>query len=252
MSLVLDRLLLVQGGFRLTADLKVEAGAHLALMGPSGGGKSTLLAAIAGFVAPVAGRVLWQGRDLGPLAPAARPVAILFQDNNLFPHLDAARNVALGLRPTLRPTRAELAEAEAALARVGLGGMGGRRPAELSGGQQSRVALARTLLARRPLVLLDEPFAALGPAQRAEMLALARDRLAGATLLVATHDPADARALDGVVLVAEGRAEGPAPVAILDRPPPALAAYLGRGAGPGGEPGIAWSQHLRGPARGPG
>lgn len=227
----LEALELAQGDFRLRADLEVPRGAPVAVMGPSGGGKSTLLAAIAGFLAPRRGRILWDGRDLGPLGPGDRPVGVLFQDNNLFPHLTALQNVALGLRPTLRPTAQERARAEAALARVGLAGLGGRRPAALSGGQQGRAALARLLVQDRPLVLMDEPFAALGPALKAEMLALTREVLGGrgATLLMVTHDPADALAVAGsVIVVADGRAAPPAPAAALLRdPPPALRAYLG-------------------------
>lgn len=220
-----------QGSFRLRADLRVRPGATVAVMGPSGGGKSTLLSAIAGFVRPLAGRISWKGRDLGPLAPGERPVAVLFQDNNLFPHLSALQNVALGLRPTLRPQGDVRARAEEALARVGLEDLGHQRPAELSGGQQARAALARVLVQDRPLVLMDEPFAGLGPALKAEMLALVREALTpkGATLLMVTHDPEDALSLGGdLLLVAEGRAEPPVPAApLLADPPPALAAYLG-------------------------
>ncbi len=227
----LDRLEVAVGAFRLSAELKVPRGAAVAVMGPSGGGKSTLLAAIAGFLRPVAGRVLWEGRDLGGLAPGARPVGMLFQDNNLFPHLSALQNVALGIRPSLRPRPQDRARAEAALARVGLAGMGERRPAQLSGGQQGRAALARFLVQDRPVVLMDEPFAALGPALKAEMLGLTREVLAGrgATLLMVTHDPADARAIaESVIVVAEGRAAPPVPTeALLADPPPALRAYLG-------------------------
>lgn len=228
----LDGVMLAQGDFRLRADLQVPRGASVAVMGPSGGGKSTLLAAIAGFLAPVAGWVLWDGRDLGPLPPGQRPVGVLFQDNNLFPHLSALQNVVLGLRPTLRPRAEERARAEEALARVGLSGLGDRRPAQLSGGQQGRAALARLLVQDRPLVLMDEPFTALGPALKAEMLALTREVLGGrgATILMVTHDPGDALAVaDSVVVVAEGRAEPPAPAApLLADPPAALRAYLGR------------------------
>lgn len=228
----LERLELAQGDFCLGADLEVPNGASVAVIGPSGGGKSTLLAAIAGFLRPAAGRILWEGRDLGPLPPGRRPVSVLFQDNNLFPHLTALQNVALALRPTLRPTRAERDRAEAALTRVGLAGLGGRRPASLSGGQQGRVALARLLLQDRPLVLMDEPFAALGPALKAEMLALSREILGGrgATMLMVTHDPQDALEVAGsAILVADGRAEPPSPIgALLADPPAALRAYLGR------------------------
>ncbi len=227
----LEGVRIVQGEFALAADLAVARGARVAVIGPSGAGKSTLLAAVAGFVPLAAGRVTWEGRDLAPLAPGARPVSILFQDNNLFPHLTVAENVGLGLRPDLRLSRAERARIEAALARVGLGGMGARRPGALSGGEQGRAALARVLLRARPLLLLDEPFAALGPALKADMLALVEAIVAeaGTTLLMVTHDPRDAAAIaPETILVAEGRAEAPRPTGtLLADPPPALRRYLG-------------------------
>ncbi|MHC9235742.1 thiamine ABC transporter ATP-binding protein [Pseudooceanicola sp. 502str34] len=228
----LDHLTLQQGEFSLTADLSLPPGSRCALIGPSGAGKSTLLNAIAGFLPPLTGRILWEDRDLTPLAPAARPVAMLFQDGNLFPHLDIARNVALGLKPNLRLTPDDHARVRVALARVGLDGLGDRRPGALSGGQQSRAALARVLVQNRPLLLLDEPFAALGPALRAEMLALVRAVVeeTGATLLMVTHAPEDARRIaDRLILVSDNHAAPPAPITLLDDPTPALRAYLGEG-----------------------
>ncbi len=229
--LVLDGLRLRQGAFTLRADLTVETGTAVAVMGPSGGGKSTLLAAIAGFLPPRAGRVLWDGADIGSLAPGSRPVSILFQDNNLFPHLTVAQNLGLGIRPSLRLSDAERDAVARVLDRVGLSGLEGRRPGALSGGQQSRAALARVLLAGRPLVLLDEPFAALGPGLKDEMLDLAAQVLRdnGRTLLMVTHDPDDARRIAGsVIVVDDGRAAAPvATEALLADPPPGLRAYLG-------------------------
>jgi len=229
--LTLEKLLIEQGDFRLEADLVVRAGSRVAVLGPSGAGKSTLLSAVAGFVPLTDGRVAWEGQDLSALAPGDRPLSILFQDNNLFPHLTAAQNVGLALNPGLRLAAGDHARVETALARVGLAGMGGRRPAALSGGQQSRVALARALLRARPLLLLDEPFAALGPALKAEMLALVAEitREAGATLLMVSHDPNDARSIaDDVILVDSGRAAPPVATAeIFANPPAALRAYLG-------------------------
>ncbi len=226
--LQLDALEIAQGGFRLAADLTVAPGIT-AIIGPSGAGKSTLLAAIGGFVAPRSGRILWDGRDIGELPPGKRPVSTLFQDQNLFPHLDAFRNVGLGLSPSLKLTAKDLERIRAVLARVGLEGMGGRKPAELSGGQQSRVALARALVRDRPVVLLDEPFAALGPALRAEMLDLVARTLGGRTVLMVTHDPADAARIAGqAIVLEEGRAAPPAETrALLADPPPGLRAYLG-------------------------
>ena len=229
--LTLERLEIVQGDWRLTADLTLATGSATAVIGPSGSGKSTLLAAIAGFVDPAAGRILWDGRDLTSLAPAERPLTLLFQEHNLFTHLSAAQNVGLGLRPDLKLDRAGRGKVEAALAAVGLEGMGARRPAQLSGGERQRVALARALLRARPLLMLDEPFAALGPALRAEMLDLvARIRAEQqATLLFVTHAPEDARRIaDQVVLVDGYQAHPPAPTeALFADPPPALRAYLG-------------------------
>lgn len=217
--------------FRLAAGFRVPTGARIAVMGPSGGGKSTLLGAIAGFVPLAGGRILWEWRDLAPLPPGKRPLSILFQDNNLFPHLSVAQNVGLALDPGLKLTRQDHARVGAALERVGLEETEERRPASLSGGQQSRVALARVLLRARPLLLLDEPFAALGPALKAEMLALVQEivREGGTTLLMVTHDPQDARAIaEGIVLVDEGVASPPTPTeATFADPPRALRAYLG-------------------------
>ncbi|MBL9056157.1 MAG: ATP-binding cassette domain-containing protein [Rhodobacteraceae bacterium] len=225
----LEHLDLRQDDFRLQADLTVPVGARVAVIGPSGAGKSTLLMAVAGFFAPAAGRVLWDGQDLAGRAPGDRPLSILFQDQNLFPHLTLAQNLGLGLRADLRLDAGQRARVEEALQRVGLAGMGARKPAQLSGGQVGRAALARALLRERPLLLLDEPFAALGPALKAEMLDLVAELADGATVLMVTHDPADARRFaDQTILVADGIAHAPRPTAqLFADPPPALRAYLG-------------------------
>lgn len=230
MVLTLDGVVIEQQDFRLTADWSVPTGARVAVIGPSGAGKSTLLAAIAGFVPPMRGRITWQGQDLAPLMPGRRPLSILFQDGNLFPHLTAAQNIGLGLGPG-RLTAAQRQQVAASLAAVDLADKGQRRPATLSGGEQSRVALARVLLRARPLLLLDEPFSALGPALKVQMLDLVAQIAGrtGATVLMVTHDPADARQLCPLtVLVADGVAAPPAPTAaLLADPPAALRAYLG-------------------------
>jgi thiamine transport system ATP-binding protein len=229
--LALEGVVITYEDWRLTADFTIAAGSSTAIIGPSGAGKSTLLDTIAGFIEPAEGRVLWEGRDLTRLSPAARPVTLLFQDHNLFAHLSVGRNVGLGLRPDLRLSAAERARVAAALAETGLDGKEGRRPGELSGGERSRVALARALLRNRPILLLDEPFSALGPALRAEMLGLvARIRAEqGATLLMVSHAPEDARRIaDQVVLVDEGKASAPVETeALFADPPPGLRAYLG-------------------------
>ncbi|MGY6537040.1 MAG: thiamine ABC transporter ATP-binding protein [Pararhodobacter sp.] len=228
--LELDGLAIRQGEFRLQADLTIAAGALVAVMGPSGGGKSTLLGAIAGFVGHQ-GAIRWQGSRIDALPPAARPLSILFQDNNLLPHLSVFDNVALGIDPRLRLSDTQRSGVMQALDRVGLAGLEQRLPAQLSGGQIGRAGLARVLLRARPMILLDEPFAALGPALKKAMLDLVAEIAAehAATVLMITHDPADARHLcPQTLVVAEGRASPPADTkTLLASPPPALAAYLG-------------------------
>ncbi len=229
--LVIDDLRIRQGAFWLNADASIPAGRRVVIMGPSGAGKSTLVAALAGFVTPDSGRMTWQGQALDGMPPATRPIAMLFQDGNLFPHLNVAQNIALGFGRGAKPSPQNQDQIGAALAQVGLTGFENRKPASLSGGEQSRVAVARVLVMERPILVLDEPFAALGPAMRIEMLALVRKILdqTGATLLMVSHDPADAHAIaEDLILVADGRAVLlPDAQAVLADPPPALATYLG-------------------------
>jgi thiamine transport system ATP-binding protein len=229
--LKLDAVVIDNGGFDLTADFEVQSGRKIAVIGPSGAGKSTLIGGIVGFLPVTSGRIAWNGRDITQLAPGKRPLAMLFQDGNLFPHLTVGQNVGLGLHPDLRLDAAEWNRVETAITRVGLSGLKDRKPAALSGGQQSRAALARVLVQGRPLLLLDEPFAALGPAMKIEMLGLvdALVRETGATLLMVSHDPDDARRIaDEVILVVDGKAFAPQDTeTLLNDPPPALRDYLG-------------------------
>ena len=164
-------------------------------MGPSGSGKSTLLNLVAGFETPRAGRVLIGGADLSAEPPSARPVSMVFQENNLFAHLSVEQNVGLGRSPSLRLTETDRAAIAGALDRTGLAGKEKRLPRELSGGERQRVALARVLVRDRPVLLLDEPFASLGPALRDDMLDLVASVHAerGMTVLFVTHQPEDAR-----------------------------------------------------------
>jgi len=222
---------LQQGSFALSADWSIERGAKVALLGGSGAGKSTLLSAIAGFLPVAKGQIFWETGVLNALEPAARPVTMLFQDHNLFGHLTAAENVGLGIAPSLKLNAEQSARIARVLDRVGLDGFGARKPADLSGGQQSRVALARAMVRDRAVWLLDEPFSALGPGLRQEMLALVSEMAgaAGATVLMVTHDPEDAlRFADQTVFVADGIARAPVPTkALFADPPDALRAYLG-------------------------
>ncbi|MDQ2065235.1 ATP-binding cassette domain-containing protein [Xinfangfangia sp. CPCC 101601] len=228
----LEAVELAQEGFHLSADWELPQGAIVAVIGPSGAGKSSLLSAIAGFFPPVSGEIYVGEQSLSGLSPGARPLTILFQDQNLFPHLTLAENIGLGLHPSLKLSKAEQARVAEVLEQVDLAGLGERKPAQLSGGQLARAALARAMLRARPILLLDEPFAALGPALKIEMLALVEKvaRASGATVLMVTHDPADAqRIADLTVLVSDGTAHAPAPTeALFANPPAALQAYLGQ------------------------
>jgi len=227
--LTCEQLELTQGAFHLHADVAFGDGIT-AIIGPSGAGKSTLLLAIAGFVGAQAGRISYGGNSFTDMAPGKRPVSMLFQDNNLFPHMTIGENVGLGLRRNRRLNDEEHDRVAAVLNRVGLKDMTKRKPSGLSGGQQSRVALARLLVADRPVILLDEPFAALGPGLKDEMLDLMRDSLTGSTVLMVTHDPDDARRVaDQVAWIADGVVNPPrATREIFANPPNGLQAYLGK------------------------
>ena len=231
MALNCKNVVLKQGDFSLQADVEFQLGMVTALIGPSGAGKSTFLSALAGFLEPQAGHILWGGQELQGRQPGDRPISMLFQDNNLFPHLSIAQNVGLGLRKGLRFSPQEYVRIDQVLESVGLKEYHDRKPGDLSGGQQSRAALARVLIADRQIVLLDEPFAALGPRLKDEMLDLVKTRLAdqGRCVVMVTHDPEDAqRIAQAVALVADGVVARPVETTnIFKAPPPALAAYLG-------------------------
>ena len=163
--LVLDEIAYAHpGGPAYRFSLAAAPGEVTAVSGPSGSGKSTLLELIAGFLIPAGGTMTLDGVDLLPLPPERRPVSILFQSETLFEHLSAEKNVALGL-PLGTPDVGS--EVTSALREVGLEGFGHQRAATLSGGEKQRVALARTLLRDRPVLLLDEPFSALDDKTRA-------------------------------------------------------------------------------------
>jgi thiamine transport system ATP-binding protein len=230
--LVLSELTVTYADWRASFSLTVAKGAMCAIIGPSGGGKTTLLNLIAGFVAPSSGTLTFDDQDLLPLGPSERPLSMLFQEHNLFPHLTAAENVGLGIDPGLRLSPSQRAEIETALARVELSGFGQRRPGELSGGQRQRVALARALVRKKPLMLLDEPFSGLDPGLRSDMIALvdALRKENDLTVLMAIHTPSDVAEVAGLMaFIDEGRvlAAG-APSEILTRHDPAIERYFRR------------------------
>jgi putative thiamine transport system ATP-binding protein len=187
-------------------DLVVERGSVTTVMGPSGSGKSTLLAFVAGFLRPpfaAHGSVCIDGDDITALPPERRRAGLLFQDALLFPHLSVGGNLAFGLDPSVRGRAARRRAIEEALAQAGLAGFSERDPATLSGGQRTRVALMRGLLARPRMLLLDEPFSALDASLRAEIRAFvfghARER--NLPTLLVTHDETDATAAGGPVVM---------------------------------------------------
>lgn len=153
-------------------DLQLNRAEKTAVIGASGAGKSTLLNLIAGFEYAESGEIWLNGENHTATEPYQRPVSMLFQDNNLFNHLTVAENIALGLKPSLSLNKTEKQKVTDVAEQVGLEHYLPRLPQQLSGGQRQRVALARTLLRNRPILLLDEPFSALDPELRQEMLQL--------------------------------------------------------------------------------
>ena len=204
----LDNVFLADDALPMTFDLQVVAGERIAIVGPSGAGKSTLLNLIAGFVLPTQGNIWLNGENHTRSAPYERPVSMLFQENNLFPHLTVQQNLALGLKTSLKLTALEQDQIERVADAVGLTSFLSRLPNSLSGGQKQRVALACCLLRDKPILLLDEPFSALDPELRMEMLNLI-DELCHSkslTLLLVTHQPSELTGkVDRMLRIENGR-----------------------------------------------
>ena len=204
----LDNVFLADDTLPMTFDLQVAAGERIAIVGPSGAGKSTLLNLIAGFVLPTQGNIWLNGENHTRSAPYERPVSMLFQENNLFPHLTVQQNLALGLKTSLKLTALEQDQIEQVADAVGLTSFLSRLPNSLSGGQKQRVALARCLLRDKPILLLDEPFSALDPELRLDMLNLI-DELCHSknlTLLLVTHQPSELTGkVDRMLRIENGR-----------------------------------------------
>ena len=203
-------------------SLSIEAGRYFVLLGPSGGGKTTLLRLIGGLIRPSSGRIELHGEDVTELPADKRPTTMVFQSYALFPHMNVERNVGFGLR-LLKMPRGEVAErVERMLALVGLAGYGQRRPHELSGGQQQRVQLARSLVLDRDVLLLDEPLASLDEKLRKEMcLELKRiQEQVGITFVHVTHNQQEAMTVaDRIAVIADGRLVGEgSPRDIYERP----------------------------------
>ncbi|MCQ3361777.1 thiamine ABC transporter ATP-binding protein ThiQ [Salmonella enterica subsp. enterica serovar Indiana] len=188
--------------------LSVSRGEQVAILGPSGAGKSTLLNLIAGFLTPASGTMMIEGEDHTATPPSRRPVSMLFQENNLFSHLNVQQNIGLGLNPGLKLNALQREKMHNIARQMGLDSLLERLPGELSGGQRQRVALARCLVREQPILLLDEPFSALDPALRQEMLTLVAEvcRDKQLTLLMVSHSVEDAaRIAPRSIVVADGR-----------------------------------------------
>ena len=188
--------------------LSVSRGEQVAILGPSGAGKSTLLNLIAGFLTPASGTMMIEGEDHTATPPSRRPVSMLFQENNLFSHLCVWQNIGLGLDPGLKLNASQREKMRHIARQIGLDSLLERLPGELSGGQRQRVARARCLVREQPILLLDEPFSALDPALRQEMLTLVAEvcRDKQLTLLMVSHSVEDAaRIAPRSIVVADGR-----------------------------------------------
>lgn len=200
------------GAVRAVDDVsfRIDAGEFFALLGPSGCGKTTIMRMIAGFEAPDTGRVLIDGEDTIAQPPHKRPVNMMFQSYALFPHMNVANNIAFPLRRHGMASGAIEERVRDMLRLVQLGGLGERRPHQLSGGQKARVALARALAARPRLLLLDEPLSALDRKLREEtqfeLMQVQRDL--GVAFLVVTHDQSEAMSMaQRIAVMRDGRIE---------------------------------------------
>lgn len=189
-------------------SLTIYKGEIFALLGASGCGKSTLLRMLAGFEQPTAGQIVLDGVDLSSVPPYQRPINMMFQSYALFPHMTVEQNIAFGLKQDKLPKAEITARVAEMLSLVHMQEFAKRKPHQLSGGQRQRVALARCLVREQPILLLDEPFSALDPALRQEMLTLVQDvsQRQQLTMLMVSHSIEDAaRIAPRSVVIAEGR-----------------------------------------------
>ncbi|MDI9640461.1 ATP-binding cassette domain-containing protein [Geitlerinema splendidum] len=231
-GLELNNLNFSRDNFSLNLSAALPQGSKTLLVGASGAGKSTLLSLIAGFLYPKTGKIMWKGDDITSLPPQDRPLTLLFQEHNLFPHLTLEKNVALGLRPSLKLKGEEKEKLQEMLKKMGISHLKTKYPFELSGGERQRGALARSLLRQKSLLLLDEPLGPLGPGLRKEMLELLNfvaDEFK-LTLLITTHQPEESLSLANHMLFLEdGKIiESGSPKTLLSAPDgPELRKYLG-------------------------
>ena len=198
------------GDFQLTVNMTVPQG-FTTVIGQSGAGKSTLLSLLSGHRELTSGKIFVDGTRVDLLPPFQRPCSTIFQEFNLFPHLTISQNLNLVCGKSflfqIFPEKNKKV-----LEKVGIVELIDRLPSEMSGGQQSRAALARVLLQENPILLLDEPFSALGPNQKSELIELvySLSKEQGITVLLITHDPKDAKQVGGqCIVVKDKKALGP-------------------------------------------
>ncbi len=190
----------------LAEDMRLEGGQMIGLAGASGAGKSTFLKALAGFLPLENGELRWGGENFSSLLPARRPVAMLFQSDNLFLHLTLRQNIALGIKPSGRLDTEQNQELEALAKELRIEEVLDARPRQCSGGQNARAALARVILKASKIVLLDEAFSSLGPAQREELHDIIKERLVerGHLVLFASHQTSELRNWSSEILWLHG------------------------------------------------
>ena len=215
-------------------NVTINRGDIVAVLGGSGAGKSTLLNLAAGFIEPIRGDILIAGSSMLNTEPHRRPLSMLFQERNLFDHLNVQDNIGLGLNPGLKLTTQQQQQIVDMCKQVGIEKLLQRFPGELSGGQKQRVALARCFIQRNPLLLLDEPFSALDPVLREEMLNIVKllAKQQNMTVMMVTHHLSDAiNAASHYLFVDHGEIISTGPMAMLNEPniPEAVATFINAG-----------------------
>ena len=219
---------------KFSFNLDIEKGNIVAVLGGSGAGKSTLLNLAAGFITPVSGDILIAGNSVVNIEPHKRPVAMLFQEKNLFAHLSVADNIGLGLHPGLKLSTRQHQQILEICKQVGIDKLLTRFPEQLSGGQKQRVALARCFVQKKSLLLLDEPFSALDPVLRKEMLTIVKELASrqNVTVLMVTHHISDAlNAASHYLFIEQGEILSAADIDMLNsvNQPPALRKFVQSG-----------------------